>query len=186
MPKTTKRSESKRAARIARAHATELQKLEVKEPAQDRRPAGYRPPARGIARYPWAITLSVLLIALGVFALYANHIGPFAPPKPVPPNVHATATATAMASAKTATVVAATAQREATTVAASIPASLQSQIAASPCNSATVLKEITDTAAAPSAADSAKITRTYSETPKMTIDTKKVYCVGMNTNRGLI
>src|SRR5579859_1127170 len=175
MPKTTKRSESKRAARIARAHATELQKLEVKRPEQDRRPAGYKPPARGIARYPWAAFISICLIALGIFTLYANHIGPFALPKAPPPNVKATATAAA-----------AVFQKSATAAATTIPSALQSTIAASPCNSATVLKEITNTSGAPSAADSAKITRTYSSAPKMSIDTKKVYCAGFNTNRGLI
>ena len=44
------------------------------------------------------------------------------------------------------------------------------------------MKQLTDTSPAPSAA-------TYNSTPKapdMSIDTKKLYCVGLNTNRGLI
>jgi cyclophilin family peptidyl-prolyl cis-trans isomerase len=111
----------------------------------------------------------VLVIALGVYTLYANHIGPFAlaktPPKKSAASINATATANAVTTQK---------------------AALQSAIAASPCNNAAIIKEITNTSAAPSAAASAKITRTYSEAPKLSIDTKKVYCVGMNTNRGLI
>ena len=84
MPKTSKRVETKRASRIARAHATEPVAPEVKEP-KPRKPApGYKPPARGIARYPWATVLILLVIALGVSALYLNHLWPFTlPPKVV-------------------------------------------------------------------------------------------------------
>src|SRR5260370_31530879 len=48
MPKDTKRAATKRAARIAKAHATQLPKLEVKEPP--RRAPGYKHPSRGVAR----------------------------------------------------------------------------------------------------------------------------------------
>src|SRR5579859_7709717 len=84
MPKTTKRAATRRAAKIAKAHATELPKLEVREAPPRRRAPGQKPPARGIARYPWATTLISVLIALGIFALYINHVGPFALPKPQP------------------------------------------------------------------------------------------------------
>ncbi|HEX4715100.1 MAG TPA: hypothetical protein VH164_09260, partial [Ktedonobacteraceae bacterium] len=76
MPKTTKRAASKRAARIAKAHATDLPKLEVKAPSY--RPATGKRPARGLARYPWAVTLVVLLILAGIGATYYYHVGPFA------------------------------------------------------------------------------------------------------------
>src|SRR2546428_5650065 len=90
MPKTTKRAASKRAARIAKAHATELQKLDVKEAPARRRSPGYKPPARGIARYPWAtIFLTILILGLGTWTIYFYHVGPFA----LPP-VKATATPT--------------------------------------------------------------------------------------------
>jgi hypothetical protein len=104
MPKTKKRASSKRAARIARAHATELPKLEVKEPQQ--RTAGRRQkaPARGIARYPWATALTIALIALSVYLLYVNHLGPFAlPPRDTKLEARQTATAMAASAQKTAT-----------------------------------------------------------------------------------
>src|SRR5579884_2315992 len=96
MPKTSKREETKRASRIARAHATELATPEVKEPKQRKPAPGYKPPARGIARYPWATVLILLIIALGVSALYLNHLWPFTlPPKHVQkPKTAATTTAT--------------------------------------------------------------------------------------------
>lgn len=84
MPKTTKRAATKRASRIAKAHATELPKLEVKEAPPRRRAPGYKPPARGIARYPWATFLVIALIVVGVYAAYATHFGPFALAKPKP------------------------------------------------------------------------------------------------------
>src|SRR5260370_9156209 len=84
MPKTKKRSTTKRATRIAKAHATQLPPLEVKE--APRRPPGYKPPARGLARYPWLITLSLLVIAVAVGSLYSYHIGPF--PIPAKPKPH--------------------------------------------------------------------------------------------------
>ena len=148
MPKTTKREATKRAARIAKAHATALPKLEVKTPPPVKR-AGYKPPARGVARYPWATAIIVLLIiGLGIFTLYYYHFGPFALPK----KVKTTTTTTA----------------------------------ASPCTSSSVLKQITDTAAAPNKATFDATKHTYSQAPAMTINTSKIYCAGINTNKGLI
>jgi len=145
MPKTTKRAASKRAARIAKAHATELPKLEVKEAPARRRTPGYKPPARGIARYPWAtIFLTILVLGLGTWTLYFYHIGPFA----LPP-VKAPATA-----------------------------------APSPCLK--LVSKLTDTAAPPNAAAFKQIQHTYKQPPATIIDTHKVYCAGINTNRGLI
>ena len=83
MPKTTKRAATKRAAQIAKAHATQLPTLEVKE-SPIRRSPGYKPPARGLARYPWATVFTVLIIAgLSIYLMYYYHVGPFALPKPV-------------------------------------------------------------------------------------------------------
>jgi cyclophilin family peptidyl-prolyl cis-trans isomerase len=180
MPKTKKRAASKRAARIARAHSTQLSQLEVnKEQPQQRRPAGYKPPARGIARYPWATALTIALIALGVYLLYANHIGPFALPPTPPKNTQVQAHQTATAIAKPA-------QATATAVTAAMPADQTKAIAGSPCLNADIIKKITDTSPAPNAAQSAQINRTYKEAPAMTIDTSKSYCAGINTDRGLI
>ena len=144
MPKTTKRTATKRAERIARAHATELKDFEVKDPKQRQRLPGNKPPTRGIARYP-LLTIIILALMVGGFAdLYFNHIGPFAPPpKPKP-------------------------------------------VAVSPCLTTKILSQITNTSAGLSAADIAKISHSYKSAPAMTIDTKKVYCAGINTNRGLI
>jgi cyclophilin family peptidyl-prolyl cis-trans isomerase len=185
MPKTKKRAASKRAARIARAHSTQLSQLEVnKEQPQQRRPAGYKPPARGIARYPWATALVIALIALGVYLLYANHVGPFAqPPKNTSVQAKQTATATAH---KTATAIAQPAQATATAVTAAMPEDQTKAIAGSPCLNQDIIKKITDTSPAPNAAQSAQINRTYKEAPAMTIDTSKSYCAGINTDRGLI
>jgi peptidylprolyl isomerase len=146
MPKTTKRAATKRAAKIAKAHATELPKLDVKEEAKRRAP-GYKPPARGIARYPWATFFVVLVIIgllSGTYYAYHNHLGPFKQPPAKPKAV------------------------------------------VSPCLSSTVLKEVTDTAPAPTAAQFKQIQHTYKQAPAMSINTKDVYCAGINTNRGLI
>jgi peptidylprolyl isomerase len=145
MPKTTKRAATKRAARIAKAHATELPKLEVKEAPPRRRAPGYKPPARGIARYPWATFLTIAVLVLGVYVLYTNHIGPFAPPKPKP-----------------------------------------KVAAVSPCLGNSILKQITDVSPAPGAVAFDKIQHKYSSAPATSINTNKVYCAGMNTNKGLI
>jgi peptidylprolyl isomerase len=139
MPKTTKRAATKRAARIAKAHATDLPKLEVKAPLRP----GERRPARGLARYPWAIGIVCVLILGGIGASWYYHIGPFAPPPKKP-------------------------------------------VAVSPCNASTVVKQLTNTSAALSTAQFDKIQHTYSKAPAMSINTNKLYCVGLNTNRGLI
>lgn len=148
MPKTTKRAATKRAAKIAKAHATELPKLDVKEEAKRRQAPGYKRPTRGIARYPWAtFFVALLIVALASGTVYAarNHLGPFK----VPP-----------AKPKTAAV--------------------------SPCLSSSILKEITDTAAAPTSAEFNQTQHTYKQAPAMSIDTNRTYCAGINTNRGLI
>src|SRR5258708_140585 len=145
MPKTTKRTATKRAARIAKAHATELAKLEVKAASPIRRSPGYKPPKTGIARYPLAVALTVLLLALGVYLLDVNHFWPFLLPK-APPK------------------------------AAVVP----------PCLSKAVLSQITDVSPAPGPVTISNTTHTYAQAPAMSIDTKKVYCAGFNTNRGLI
>jgi peptidylprolyl isomerase len=156
MPKATKRAATKKAAKIAKAHATDLPKLEVKAPLH-RAPGGKRP-ARGLARYPWAVAIALVLIAAGVSAAYFNHVGPFAPPKKVV--VHATPTPK--------------------------PTATPAVLTTSPCNEATVIKQLTDTAAPPTASQFSKIQHAYSSAPAMSIDTKKLYCVGLNTTRGLI
>src|SRR5713226_7550660 len=153
MPKTKKRAASKRAARIARAHATQLSKLDVKEQPQLQRLPGQKPPARGIARYPWATALTIALIALGVFLLYFNHVGPFAPP---PKD-------TRLAARQTATALAKPAHATATAVSINMPAAQAKGIAGSPCLSKAIIKQITDTSPAPNAAQSAQITRTYKQ-----------------------
>ncbi len=154
MPKTRKRTETKRAARIAKAHATELPKLEVREPQERKRAPGYKPPTRGIARYPWAIVITLGILIVGGIGLYSNHIWPFTLPKPQPhPKVAAT------------------------------PFKFP---AVSPCLNTNVIKQITDTSSAPNQAAFNKIQHTYTQAPAMTIDAKKVYCAGINTNRGLI
>ncbi len=144
MPKTKKRAAAKRAARISRAHATELQDLQIKEDARKYAP-GYKPPARGIARYPWATGLTLLVLLIAILALYYNHLGPFALPKAPPKTV-----------------------------------------AVSPCLSASIVKQITDVSPAPGSQTFSATKHTYTQAPSMAINTGKVYCAGINTNRGLI
>ncbi|HKV57961.1 MAG TPA: peptidylprolyl isomerase [Ktedonobacteraceae bacterium] len=154
MPKT-KRAEHKRNVRVAKAHATSLPKLEVKEPQQrSRTMPGYKPPARGLARYPWAIGLTLLVIAASIISLYYFKAGPFAPPKKVAVHVAPTAKPN---------------------LALPNP---------SPCLKVT--KQLTDTAPAPDSATFAKIVHSYANPPSMFINTHGFYCVGINTNRGLI
>lgn len=170
MPKTNKRAETRKAAKIAKAHATKLPEPQVKDTERQRSPRS-KGPVRGIARYPWAITLVLLLIAAGIITAYVNHFGPFALPKPKPrpttSQLQATASAQAYAVAKP-------------------NATMVGQTAGSPCVQSSILSQITDTSAAPSASDIQKITHSYSKEPAMSIDQKKVYCAGFNTNRGLI
>jgi peptidylprolyl isomerase len=154
MPKTTKRAASKRAAKVAKAHATQLPKLEVKE--APKRAPGYKRPARGLARYPWAsIILTLLIIGLGIWTLYIYHVGPFTRPA-TKSNAHA---------------------QVKTNLTLPNP---------SPCVSANVVKQLTDTSAAPGSTAFKNTQHTYSNPPAMTINVNKFYCVGVNTNRGLI
>jgi len=178
MPKTTKRAAAKRAARIARAHASEIAQQDVAQEPKQRRPSGYKAPSRGLARYPWATGIVVILIGLSIYLLYANHLGPFALPKEqAKPSVTA---------AQTATAIVASAQKTATPLVAALPAAQQKALASSPCLGATFLSKITDTSPAPSKDAIAKITHSYAQAPEMAIDAKKVYCAGINTTRGLI
>jgi cyclophilin family peptidyl-prolyl cis-trans isomerase len=175
MPKTSKRAESKYAAKIARAHSTELSKLEDNNKDQRRRtPPGYKPPARGIARYPWAVAIVVVLILLGgVLLLYTHQMGPFAPFKPtVAPKPTATTAAKAQTSSAALTA----------TVAAN---STSSASAASPCLSKSMVSSVTDTSAPLTKTQIAAINHTYSGAQNV-IDTSKIYCAGINTNKGLI
>src|SRR6267142_4522485 len=136
MPKTTKRTATKRAARIAKAHATDLPNLDVKESQSRQTLPGYKAPTRGIARYPWATVLVLGLILLSSYLLYANHIGPFALPKVKPTPVGLTAKQTATAEAKslqaTTTALAGPAQATATPLAAAIGAGTRDASGASP------------------------------------------------------
>jgi len=82
MPKTTKREVTKREERIAKAHATPPPPIQVRQPKQQQKGPGYKAPKRGVTRYPWAIALSILVIASSIFALSYFHVGPFAKAKP--------------------------------------------------------------------------------------------------------
>jgi cyclophilin family peptidyl-prolyl cis-trans isomerase len=172
MPKTNKRAESKYTAKIARAHSTQLPDAEEKDKNQGRRtPLGVKPPARGIARYPWASTILVILVLLCVgLLLFTNHLGPFALPK-VKSSPKATAT-TAVNSANTpaATANSSTGNTDSTT---------------SPCVSKSIVSSITNTAAPLTTAQVAKINHTYSKAENVT-DPNKIYCAGINTSKGLI
>lgn len=154
MPKTTKRDTTKRAEKIAKAHATPLPPSEIKGRKQVPRRPGYKPPARGVARYPWAIGLTIAIIGLIIFTLYFYHLGPFAQPK------------------RTAAVVKPT------------PAPNLTLPNPSPCLK--VVNQLTDKSPAPSPAAFKKNIHAYPHAPSMSIDTTKFYCVGLNTNRGLI
>jgi cyclophilin family peptidyl-prolyl cis-trans isomerase len=82
MPKTSKREVTKREERIAKAHATPLPPGQDRQPKQQQKGVGYKAPKRGLTRYPWAIALSILVIASSIFALSYFHVGPFAKAKP--------------------------------------------------------------------------------------------------------
>ena len=157
MPKTTKRAATKRAAKIAKAHATDLPKLEVKAPVH--RASREKQASRGLRRYPWLLTLLVLVIAVSVGSLYIYHIGPFAIPA---------------------------APKHPAAKVVPVPTVTPATFASSPCNASSVVKQLTDTAAAPTTAQFNQNQHTYSKAPAMSIDTSKVYCVGLNTSRGLI
>jgi len=163
MPKTTKREETKRAARIARYHATQPPVIEKKEPVSRRDPS-YIAPKRGVSRYPWGTTLLVLLvIGLATYVIYYYHVGPFALP-PTHARVAVKAKATPTISVLTPT---------------PVPSA-----ASSPCLKLT--KQLTDTAPAPTTAQFNAIQHTYSKAPAMSINTSRIYCAGINTDRGLI
>lgn len=172
MPKETKREASKRAARIARAHSTELPPIDRKADAKPgmmvRGTPGYKPPATGLARYPWAIGLTLLLVvAAAVYALYYTHNGPFA----TPPKATTKATTTPAAQSTTAS----------TPVVALTPTT---DVATSPC--VKLASKLTDTAAAPTSAQFDAIKHAYTAAPSVSFDANKTYCAGINTNRGLI
>jgi cyclophilin family peptidyl-prolyl cis-trans isomerase len=154
MPKTTKRDITRREERVAKAHATPLPPQQVKQPKPQQHGPGYKRPTRGLARYPWAIALSLLVIASSIFALAYFHVGPFAPAKPKTAAVKATPVAN---------------------LALPNP---------SPCLN--VVKQLTNTSPAPTAAEFNKIQHTFKAAPPNVIDNTKFYCAGINTNRGLI
>lgn len=124
-----------------------MPRLEVREAPARRHSPGYKSPARGIARYPWAATiLTLLIIGLGVYTFYLYRFGPLAPR----------------------------------------PVQSKSIAAVSPCLSASILHQITDTAPAPSTSVYNSTPHAFSHAPAMSITTSKVYCAGINTNRGLL
>lgn len=154
MPKTTKREITKREERIAKAHATPLPSTQPKQLKPQKKGAGYQAPKRGLARYPWAIALSVVVIASGIFVLSYFHVGPFAQAKPK-----------------------AAATKPTTTANLALPNP-------SPCLK--IVKQLTNTSPAPTAAAFSKTQHTYNAAPPNVIDNSKFYCAGINTNRGLI
>jgi cyclophilin family peptidyl-prolyl cis-trans isomerase len=156
MPKTTKRAATKRAAKIAKAHATDLPMLEVKALAH--RASGGKQAPRGIRRYPWAVGIVLVILLAGIGSWYYLHLGPFALPAVAPKH----------------------------TVAKVTPTATPATFAASPCNASSVVQQLTDTAAAPTTAQFNANQHAYSAAPAMSIDTSKVYCVGLNTSKGLI
>lgn len=175
MPKTTKRAESRRAAKIARAHSSQLPDTGNKGSERQRADAGRKAPARGIARYPWASVIILCLVVAGIFlVLYVNHYPPFAQAKNTTPAKPAATTTPAATAAVTAT--------PAATPATVIKSTVND--AASVCAKPDMVSAITRSGA-PSADDIKKINHTYSGAQNV-IDNNKVYCAGINTNRGLI
>ncbi len=169
MPNTKKRVESKYTAKIARAHSTQLP-----NPEENSRhtPPGFKPPARGIARYPWAATILGILILLCIFlVLFTRHLGPFAP--------------ATVKSAPKATATTAVQSQSSTAAATTNAATSNTSTAASPCLNKSIISSVTDTNAPLTSAQVAKINHTYSAA-KQVIDTSKIYCAGINTNKGLI
>lgn len=65
-------------------------------------------------------------------------------------------------------------------------AAAPANLASLPCNAGPVVKQLTDTAPAPTDTEFAATQHTYASAPTMSIDIHKLYCVGLNTNRGLI
>lgn len=162
MPKTTKRAATRRAAAIARQHATPLQtNVAVKDPPRRLDP-GRKTSPRGIARYPWAsIILFVLIIGGLSLVLHTYHLPPFA----LPPKTNT----------KTAIGAKATPRPQVTPTV---------DDAASPCVKPSIVSQITRSGA-PTAADISKTSHTYSGA-KNVVNDSKTYCAGINTNIGLI
>jgi cyclophilin family peptidyl-prolyl cis-trans isomerase len=184
MPNTKKRAERKYAAKIVRAHSTQLPNSEENN---RRTPSVLKTPARGIARYPWAVTIVAILILLCAgWLLFINHLGPFATPskaKTAPKATPTTAVKSQASPVATATTAAQSQSSAATATANAVAASTSDST--SPCLKSSILSSITDTAAPLTAAQVAKINHTYSSAQNV-IDTNKIYCAGINTNKGLI
>jgi len=165
MPKSsaTKRAAARQAERVRQAHATPY------DPTKQQRSAARKAKLRKrsfFSRYPWAIALITLAILGGIFGgMAAAHAGPF--------TVHPVAKKSAHPAAKTTATPAATATATALSV---LP-----PVTNSPCLKIT--KQLTDTAPIP---NQATITRSYKSAPPMTIDQSKLYCAGINTQKGLI
>ena len=154
MPKTTKREATRREDRISKAHETPPPPTQARQAKQQQKGPGNKAPTRGLARYPWAIALSILVIASSIFALSYFHVGPFAHTKPK-----------------------AVVAKPTTTANLALPNP-------SPCLN--IVKQLTNTSPAPTAAEFNKIQHTYKAAPPNVIDNSKFYCAGINTNRGLI
>jgi len=78
----TKRAQSRQAARVQRAHQTEVAQPVVRRAPTAKRNKRSRPTglAGFLSQYRWAISFVLLLtIGLGAWVVYANHLGPFAP-----------------------------------------------------------------------------------------------------------
>lgn len=90
MPKTAdKRAQARRLNRVQRAHAgpaTSTRPAAIRYASPTARKPGQKAKKRGFFnRYPVATTLGlILVIALSVFYLRQNKLGPFAPPPPKP------------------------------------------------------------------------------------------------------
>jgi cyclophilin family peptidyl-prolyl cis-trans isomerase len=106
------------------------------------------------------------LVASGIiYGLYAAHLPPFASAKPAATPVPKATTAASIPTAQ--------------------PTTGQQASTASPCTQSKVLSAITTTGLAPTDAEIQKINHTYSGA-KQVVDQNKIYCAGINTNRGLI
>ncbi|BCL81616.1 peptidylprolyl isomerase [Ktedonobacteria bacterium brp13] len=167
-----KRKEYKRNRDLQKAHNTAYVEPTPKPNDVRRSDPGRKAPARGIARYPWATAIILCLVIAAVIGGMAKaHAGPFAPP------VHTVA--------KPKSTPAPAATPASTPAAAPTSASQSTANASSPCLGKAILSAITDTAVAPSAAQIKAINHTYSGAQNV-IDDSKLYCVGINTTKGLI
>jgi Peptidyl-prolyl cis-trans isomerase (rotamase) - cyclophilin family len=169
MAGSTKREKEKQLEKIRRLHEKPLVESAVKDSDVRRSDLGRKAPVRGIARYPWATVLILCLVIVAIIgAMAVSHVGPFATKQPAPKSTPAAA-----------------AKPASTPTAAPTSAVQSTTNTASPCVSKTILSAITDTAAAPSAAQIKQINHTYSGAQNV-IDNNKVYCAGINTTKGLI